>query len=82
MTHDVLDAVPKHWFSWDFTVMEGSTPLADIDVSWWREKGELTVQGTPYKVYREGLMSGAFLLDQRGRLSRAQRSRAHSAVPS
>ena len=59
----MLRAVPKRWFSWDFTVMQGSETLADMDLSWWREKGVLTVQGRSYRVYREGLMSGDFVLE-------------------
>jgi hypothetical protein len=58
----MLQAIPKRWFSWDFTVLQGSTPLADIDMSLWREKGVLTVQGKTYQVYREGLVSGDFVL--------------------
>ncbi len=30
----MLNAIPKSWFSWDFTVLEGSQPVADIAVSW------------------------------------------------
>lgn len=62
----MLNAIPKAWFSWDFTVLEESQPVADIDVSWWREKGLLTIQGTDYKVYREGVMRGAFILESAG----------------
>jgi hypothetical protein len=62
----VLNAIPRSWFSWSFAVLEGAQPVADIDVSWWREKGELTVQGSPYKVYREGVLSGAFILESAG----------------
>ena len=58
----MLTAVPKSWFSWDFTVMDGTQPVGDIDVSCWREKGVITVQGVDYRVYREGLMSGDFIL--------------------
>ncbi len=59
----MLKAIPKRWFSWDFTIMEDSKPVSDIDVSWWREKGLLTVYGIDYMVYREGLMSGDFILE-------------------
>ena len=73
----MLRAIPKGWFSWDFTVMEGSRPVADIDISWWREKGVLTVEGKSYKVYREGLMSGAFILESGGSvLARAEKPSA------
>jgi hypothetical protein len=62
----MLTAVPKRWFSWDFTVTEESQAVADIDISWWREKGILTVQGVDYRVSREGMMSGDFVLESAG----------------
>lgn len=58
----MLTAIPNRWFSWDFTITDGSQTLAQIDVSWW-EKAVLTVQGTGYRVYREGLWSGDFILE-------------------
>ena len=58
----MLTAVPKSWFSWDFTVMDGTRAVGDIDVSCWREKGVITVEGADYRVYREGLMTGDFIL--------------------
>lgn len=59
----MLQAVPKHWYSWDYTVFDGQHPIAELDVSWWREKGILTIDGIAHRVYREGIMSGAFLLE-------------------
>jgi hypothetical protein len=59
----LLTTIPKSWFSWDLTVLEDSQPVADIHVSNWRERGKLTLQGKDYKVYREGVMTGAFLLE-------------------
>jgi hypothetical protein len=62
----ILNAIPKRWFSWDFNLMDGTGQVAEIDVAWWREQGLLTVRGVPYKVYREGLASGAFILETGG----------------
>jgi len=62
----MLNAVPKSWFSWDFAVMDGTRPVADIDMAFWRRQGTVTVQGLPFKVYREGLAGGAFLLEDPG----------------
>src|SRR5215813_11058119 len=62
----MLKLVPKSWFSWDFVITDGASPIAEIHVSWWREKGVLTVRGSTYDVYREGLISGAFLLESYG----------------
>jgi hypothetical protein len=63
MSNSILQAVPTHWFSWNFTVTQGSEVLANIDVSWWRERGVLTIDGKRYRVYREGLASGDFVLE-------------------
>ncbi len=65
-SYTMLTVIPKSWFSWDFSVIERSRAVAEIDVSWWREKGVLTVDGIDYMVYREGLMSGAFILELEG----------------
>ena len=73
----MLTAVPRHWFSWDFTVTERSQAIAELDISWWREKGVLTVQGVDYRVYREGVMSGDFILESAGSvLARANKPSA------
>ena len=62
----MLRATPKQWCSWNFAVTEGSQALANIDISWWREKGVLTVHGVDYRVYRERMMSGDFILEAAG----------------
>jgi hypothetical protein len=55
--------IPKT-FSWTFSVMDGSEPVARAeDLSWWSDKGELTVQGITYTARRERAMSGAFILE-------------------
>ncbi len=73
----MLTATPKHWFSWDFVVLEGSQAVAEIDISWWRERGVLTVSGVDYHVYRQGVMSGDFILERGGlALARAEKPSA------
>jgi hypothetical protein len=62
----LLTANPQGWFSWDFTLTKNGESVADIDLSSWREKGALTVAGSTYRVYREGLCSGAFVLQANG----------------
>lgn len=59
----MLTATPRHWFSWDYSVATDHNHLADIDNSWWREKGTLTIEGQPYAVYRERALSGKFILE-------------------
>jgi hypothetical protein len=72
----VLKAIPRAWYSRSYTVLEESQPVADIDLSWWRKSGVLTVQGETYKMYRKGLMSGAFVLQSGGAVL------AHAEKPS
>jgi hypothetical protein len=73
----MLLAVPKHWYSWDFDLRDGDRTVAFIDTSVWKEKGTLTIDGAEYRVYREHLMSGAFLLEQHGSaLARAEKPSA------
>ena len=70
----MLQIVPTHWYSWDFTVTEESRPVADIATSWLREKAELTIDDATYHLYREALMSGAFVLEHAGSvLARAEK---------
>jgi hypothetical protein len=59
----VLTTIPKSWFSWDLTVLEDAKPVAELQISTWRERGLLAVEGKDYKVYREGIMTGAFILE-------------------
>jgi hypothetical protein len=59
----VLQAIPKAWYSRGFTVLDGTQTIADIDRSWWLERGALMAQGATYRVYREGLIFGPFLLE-------------------
>jgi hypothetical protein len=61
----MLTAIPRSWFSWDFTLTDGDTRLGDIDFSTWREKGELKIAGAPYRVYREAVL-GPFVLESGG----------------
>lgn len=70
----MMQIVPTRWYSSDFSVRHDSRPMADIDVSWWREKAVLTIQGRRYGVYRERLVSGAFVLEHGGTvLARAEK---------
>lgn len=75
----MLTAIPRHWFSWDFVLTDGEIPLADIDISSWREKGELTISNVSYSVYREAPLMGAFILESSGAvIARAEKPNAVS----
>ena len=56
----MLHIEPLRWFSWDFTVDRDGRQVAELDISWWRERGELLVDGAAYTVVREGLISSDF----------------------
>lgn len=75
----MLDIVPQRWFRWDFTIAEGARSVADLDMSCWRERGELRVEGVAWRVGRERAMSGDFLLEsERGVAARATKPSAFS----
>jgi hypothetical protein len=61
-----MTIVPLHWYSWDFDLLEGTRRLAHLDLSAWREKGVLAVDGINHRVYREGMMSGDFVIARDG----------------
>lgn len=59
----MLEAIPKSIFSWNFFLKADGNVLAEIDLSLWREKGTLIIRGTPYHFYREGWVSGLYILE-------------------
>jgi hypothetical protein len=73
----MLQATPRNWFSWNFVVSDGEREVADIRLAMLREAGELVVEQNTYRVNREGIMSGAFVLQSAGRdLARAEKPSA------
>ena len=62
----MMKAIPKKWFSSDYLIMKDAEQVAEIEVSSWREKGQLWIDGGCYDVYREGLVSGLFILKHAG----------------
>jgi len=70
----MLKALPDSWFSWNFTIFDERSAVAKIDLAWVREAGELHVDGSSYRVYREGLLNGAFILEKEGaEIARAEK---------
>ena len=49
----MLQIEPMRWFSWDFTVERDGRPIAELDISGWRERGELIVDGVTYAITRD-----------------------------
>lgn len=62
----MLRAEPKGFFSWDFRVYDGGQEIAEISLDWWTESAEVLIAGENCRVYREGLLSGAFNFEVRG----------------
>lgn len=63
----MLEARPISIFSLDFSIEAEGRQIALLDVAFWREAGEVSIEGQPYRLYREGLMSGAFVLESAGK---------------
>lgn len=57
-----LELIPHSWLSWDFSVVQGSSVVAEIEIPRWRKKSVLRVSGLHYAAYREGMIGGAFIL--------------------
>jgi hypothetical protein len=73
----MLKAIPKSWFSADYKVLENDDVIAIIGLSLLREAGELNIKGSAYRVYRERLLSGAFIIEANGAmLARAEKPSA------
>ncbi|MBK7285311.1 MAG: hypothetical protein IPI83_14220 [Sphingomonadales bacterium] len=62
----MLTAIPRHWFSWNFTLLDGGLPFGELGMAMWREKGGFTISNTVYRISRERLFSGGFVLESNG----------------
>jgi hypothetical protein len=57
-----FELVPRSWLSWDFSVVQGDSVVAEIEIPRWRKKGLLKVGGLHYAAYRDGVIGGPFIL--------------------
>jgi hypothetical protein len=72
----VLTLTPRSAFSWNFSVLDGERPLADVNLSSWRERGTISVDGLDYSIDRESAL-GDFVLERSGSvLARAEKPSA------
>lgn len=70
-----FELIPRSSFSWDFSVVQGSSVVAEIEIPRWRKKDVLKVGGLHYAAYREGAIGGAFILAlDTTQLARAERT--------
>jgi hypothetical protein len=69
----MLKVIPKAW-SYAFSVTDGATSIAQaVDLSWWRDKGELRIQGAVYRTHRDG---SSYVLESSSKvIARAERPR-------
>ncbi len=73
----MLQLVPQSWLAWNFDVLDNDHPIAEIRASSLRESGTISIDGLSYSAYREGLLSGDFILEQNGQtIARAQKPSA------
>lgn len=74
----MLHAAPRGMFSNDYVVRSDDGRMAEIDVSSWRERAELTLDGRSYRLERDG--TGAFvLLEGDALVARAEKPSAFSS---
>lgn len=70
----MMQAIPTNWFSWSFELRDGDKHIADLQMSSWRERGQMRLGGQDHELYREGWMSGTFILKRAGlTLARAEK---------
>jgi hypothetical protein len=62
----MLAARPLGIFSRDFVIEADGQQVALLDVSRWKEAGEITIGSKPFKLYREGFVREAFVLEEVG----------------
>ena len=64
----MLTAVPTHWYTWNFHLHDGRRVLGEIEMSNWKEKATLVVNGECCQTYREGACFGTFVLECAGKI--------------
>ena len=70
----MIQAIPKGLFSGGFQLQRDDRFVAELNASSWREKADVVIEGAAYQLYREGMLSGAFVLDREGeRVARAHK---------
>jgi hypothetical protein len=59
----MLEAKPKNIFSWDFSIFATGEKMADLDLSWVREKAHFMLDDTAYEIRRNSMVQGTFSLN-------------------
>lgn len=67
--------MPNGIFSWGYSILQDGTAIADIDMSWVRERAEVTIAGHHFTVCRTSVLRGTFELQSGdGVLAHAQKA--------
>lgn len=75
----MIEAVPTGIFSSGYQLQQDGRVIADLNASSWRQKADLEIDGETFRLYREGVTSGAFMLEWNGKtLARAIKPSAFS----
>jgi hypothetical protein len=64
----MLVAVPTNIFSTSFRLYLNDNLLGEVNTAIWREKAELEIGEGTYQLYREGKLSGDFVLEHNGNI--------------
>ena len=64
----ILEARPIGIFTRKFSIEAEGQEIALLDSSSWRVAGAISIGDHIYRLYREGLMSGAYLLEYEGQV--------------
>ena len=63
----LLEFGPRSWFSSrNYSIVQNGAPIGEIQCAWVREQGTIRIGGANYTASREGLMSGAYILEANG----------------
>lgn len=64
-----LKAVPTRWWSWTFSVFDDGREIAELSFACLREAGALRFCDSIYRIYRQGMFSGSFILETNGQIT-------------
>lgn len=62
----MLIATPANFISRKYAIEDNGEQIAHLNLSWFRERGQLEVAGRSFDVGRESILGGTFFLDREG----------------
>lgn len=64
----MIEAVPQSTFSNRYNLVQPHGTVAELQVSGWKEKSEFATVEGQFRLYREGFLSGDFVLEWQGQI--------------